>query len=336
MHIWHGEVYKDKADVKLLKNEPRYVKERYHALVKTLAKGSFHIKRKEAASLIRRSLRQLYRILKRFKKEGIPGLRFRSKRPKTSPKKIPSELEQRIIKLRMETGFGSDQIAVLLNESFKREQKQRRVHASLVYHVLVRNKVIKRERQLKKKLKFFEWGHPLHLIQADLTKFNGVTILTMLDDYSRKGWSLALKNGEDDTVIQGMKTLITSHFEHLLTDNGSQFSRKNAAMRKYCEQFVKKKHIWTSIHHPQTMGKLSAYQKGLKRFLFHKLERSRDQTRINQWISVYDHWYNNGKYHSRIDTYPEVRFSGKRDGSWYERFVKALKLENLLTISRKG
>ena len=186
MHIWHGEVYKDKADVKLLKNEPRYVKERYHALVKTLAKGSFHIKRKEAASLIRRSLRQFYRILKRFKKEGIPGLRFRSKRPKTSPKRSPDELEQRIIKLRRETGFGSDQIAVLLNESFKREQKQRRIHASLVYHVLVRNKVIKRERQRKKKLKFFEWGHPRHLIQADLTKFNGVTILTMLDDYSRK------------------------------------------------------------------------------------------------------------------------------------------------------
>ena len=76
MHIWHGEVYKDKADVKQLKDEPRYVKERYHALMKTLAKGSFHIKRREAAKMIGRSLRQLYRILKRFKQEGIPGLRF--------------------------------------------------------------------------------------------------------------------------------------------------------------------------------------------------------------------------------------------------------------------
>ena len=45
MYIWHGEVYKDKADVKQLKDEPWHVKECYHALVKTLAKGSFHIKR---------------------------------------------------------------------------------------------------------------------------------------------------------------------------------------------------------------------------------------------------------------------------------------------------
>jgi hypothetical protein len=84
------------------------------------------------------------------------------------------------------------------------------------------------------------------------------------------------------------------------------------------------------------MGKLTAYQKGLKRFLFHKLKRGRDQKQINRWIAVYDHWYNNEKYHFHIDTYPEVGFSGKRDSSWYERFVKALKLENLLTISRKG
>ena len=105
MYICHGEVYKDKADVKQLKNESRYMKKRYHALMKTIAQVSFHIKRKEAASMIGRSLRHLYRILKRFKQERIPGLRFKSKRPKTSPKKISFELEQRIIKLRRETGF---------------------------------------------------------------------------------------------------------------------------------------------------------------------------------------------------------------------------------------
>lgn len=332
MYVWHGEIYKDKADVKLLKNEPGYVKKRYHALVKTIAKKPFHINRKQAAQLISRSLRQLYRVLRRFKQEGIRGLRFKSKRPKTMPNKISDHLEQKIVQVRNKTGFGSDPISVLLNESFRREDKQRRVHSSLVYHVLVRNKVIESERQQKKKLKFFEWGHPNHLIQVDLTKFNGVYILTMLDDYSRKGWSLALKNGEDDTVIAGMKKLIIERFENLLTDNGCQFSRRNAAMRKYCEEWVRDKHIWTSIHHPQTMGKLSAYQKGLKRFLFHKLERSRDKKRINHWIEVYDHWYNNGKYHMGIQSYPEERYSGECDDSWYEKLVKALKLDDVLSI----
>ena len=122
IHIWHGEVYKDKADVKLLKNEPNYVKKRYHALVKTTAKKPFHITRKQAAEMIGRSIRQLYRVLKRFKQEGITGLRFKSKRPKTSPKKIPNHLEQRIVQVRNETGFGPDHISMLLNESFRRER----------------------------------------------------------------------------------------------------------------------------------------------------------------------------------------------------------------------
>jgi transposase len=332
MYIWHGEVYKDKADVKRIKNEPGYVKKRYHAMVKTLAKGSLRIKRKEAARMIGRSLRQLYRILKRFKQEGILGLRHRSKRPKTSPNKISDDLEKQIIQVRKETGFGSDHIVVLLNESFRRQGKKLRLYGSLVYHVLVRNKVIEQERRKKKNWKFFEWGHPRHLIQVDLTKFNGVYILTMLDDYSRKGWSLSLKNGEDDTVITGMKTLLFEKFENLLTDNGSQFSRKNKAMRKYCEEWVKDKHIWASVHHPQTLGKLGAYQKGLKRFLFHKLQRSRARTQINQYIGIYDHWYNNGKYHAAIGSYPEERYSGNRDDQWYECFVKELKLQDVLTI----
>lgn len=332
MHIWHGEVYKDKADVKQLKDEPSYVKKRYHAMVKTLAKDPFHIKRKEAAKMIGRSLRQLYRILKRFKQEGIPGLRHRSKRPKTSPNKISDDLEKQIIQVRQETGFGSDHIVVLLNESFRRQGKKIRLYGSLVYNVLVRNKVIEQEKREKKEWKFFEWGHPRQLIQVDLTKFNGVYILTMLDDHSRKGWSLALKNGKDDTVIKGMKKLFTDKFENLLTDNGSQFSRKNKAMREYCEEWVNGKHIWASVHHPQTLGKLGAYQKGLKRFLFQRLQRSRKRTKINQCISIYDHWYNNGKYHKGIGSFPEERYCGKRDDQWYERLVKELKLEDMLTI----
>jgi len=70
----------------------------------------------------------------------------------------------------------------------------------------------------------------------------------------------------------------------------------------------------------------------LKRFLFHKLEISRDKKKINHWIKIYDHWYNNGKYHSGIKTYPEERHSGECDNSWYEKLVKALKLDDLLSI----
>jgi len=332
MFVWHGEVYIDKEHKDLLKNEEKYVKKRYQAVARSLTNKPFKISRKEASHMIERSLRQFYRILRRFKEEGISGLRFKSKRPKTSPNKTPEHIEKKIVSVRRSSGFGPRPIADLINESNRRESKSERIYSSLAYNVLVRNGEIEREQRLQKKWKFFEWGHPNHLIQADLTKFNGVPILTMEDDYSRKGWSFALPNMKDKTVIKGMKHLIKEKFGNLLTDNGSQFSRRNSEIRKYCEEFVRDKHIWTSVHHPQTMGKLSAYQKGLKRFLRHKLENSTDKNKINQWVKVYDHWYNNGKYHTGIQTYPEERYAGKRDESWYDQLVKALKLEEVLTI----
>ena len=89
-----------------------------------------------------------------------------------------------------------------------------------------------------------------------------------------------------------MKYLHIKEYDSLLTDNGSQFSRKNSTMRKYCDQYLTGKHIWTSIHHPlQTMGKLSNAQKGLKRFLMHRLGIVLCiHEKIDTCIEVYTDW----------------------------------------------
>lgn len=72
--VWHGEIYIDKAHTDVLKDEAEYVKRRYRAVARTLANKPFKTSRKEAAKLIGRSLRQLYRILRRFLNEGVSGL----------------------------------------------------------------------------------------------------------------------------------------------------------------------------------------------------------------------------------------------------------------------
>ncbi len=185
---------------------------------------------------------------------------------------------------------------------------------------------------LQKEWRSFEWGHPNRLIQADLTKLNGINILTMEDDHSRKGWAMAIPDATTTTVIDAMKTLIRRKYDNLLTDNGAQFSRANAEMRKYCDEWLDEKHIWSSIHHPQTLRKLSVFQKGLKRFLRHRIGKKRNISEINHWIDVYDHWYNNGCYHSSIKTYPETRYSGDRQENWYEKLITALKLDNVITL----
>jgi hypothetical protein len=175
---------------------------------------------------------------------------------------------------------------------------------------------------------------PNELLQADLTRFNGVPILTMEDHHSRKLWVARLDNETDDNVVDLMKRLLHDQkYGSLLTDNGSQFNRKNSTMRRYCDQYLTGKHIWTSIHHPQTMGKLSNAQKGLKRFLIHRLgNHCTDHESIDKCIEVYTNWYNNGKKISTTKCYPEKRYSGQRDDGWYVRFVKALKLESILPV----
>jgi transposase InsO family protein len=331
MYIYHGEPYLEKKHIKLLHNEPAYVKQRYHAMVRAILSKSNNIREKEAQNL-GISMRHLRRLIKRFQDKGIPGLRNESTRPNRSPYQSPTWLEDLVVKVREETGFGSEYVSQIVNISLGNQGKTERVLPRTVSRILVRRGVIESEKRTKQKWKRFEWGHPNQLIQTDLTKFNGVPLLTLEDDYSRRGWALRLANQKDTTVVRGMKKLIKIRYDNLLTDNGSQFNRKNKVIREYCQDHINEKHIWTSIHHPQTMGKLSAFQKGLKRFLYHKLGSSRDIHKIDYYISVYVHWYNNGKYHSVIDTYPEERYSGQRDVEWYNHLVKSLKLEDILVM----
>lgn len=132
-------------------------------------------------------MRQLYRVIARFKKDGILGLIYKFRRPKTIPKKTPIKEEERIHKIREASGFGPMNIARLLEESSIQEGNPRKVQPSTIYNILVRNRETDREKRIQNQYKSFEWSHPDRLIQSDLTKFNGGSTPTMLDDHSRKG-----------------------------------------------------------------------------------------------------------------------------------------------------
>lgn len=335
MEIVQGEVYLEGGHVELLRNEEEYVRKRYHAVARTLAPDeSLRITRKQAAEIIGRSKRQIQRIVKRFKEEGIAGLRFKPNTPHTPSKnKTPEDIARRVVEVRKATGFGSEQLAAIVNEGLKMEYKEdRAVTDTTCYNILARNGLVEAERRLQREYKRFEWGHPDELIQSDLTSFNGFPILTLEDDHSRKGWALRLEDAKDDRVVCGMQELHPEVYENLLTDNGKQFARNNSTMRKYCEQYLTGKHIWSSVHHPQTLGKLSNFQKGMKAFLRHRLGRERDPEAIDECITIYVDWYNNGKMVSTTKCYPEERYSGKRDLGWYQRLVKALKLDCIMPV----
>ena len=335
MYIHEGRFYLEKEHIHILNTEPEYVKVRYHAVAVTLS-PICRMKRKRAAQTIGISRRQFQRIVKRFKEEGILGFRNRSKRPHRNPNSVSDWLENIVVKIREETGFGPLSISVIANVTLNKQGRTERIAPRTVTRILIRKGIIEAEKRAKKNWRRFEWGHPNRLIQADLTSFNGTPILTSEDDHSRKGWAVRLANRKDKTVVRGMKKLLRFKYDNLLTDNGSQFNRKNKVIREYCDDYLNERHIWSSIHHPETLGKLSAFQKGLKRFLHHKLGSSNDIHEIDHYIDVYVHWYNNGRYHSGIKTYPEVRYSGQRDMEWYSRLIQNLNLGEILTLIPEG
>src|SRR3954468_16177579 len=117
MIIVQGEVYLEEWHIAILKNEPESVRKRYHAIARTLVGDIVRITRQEAADMIDGSRRQLQRIVKRFREEGIKGLRFKSKKPYNILNKTPIEIEKRIIKVRKATGFGPELLANIVNES---------------------------------------------------------------------------------------------------------------------------------------------------------------------------------------------------------------------------
>lgn len=163
------------------------------------------------------------------------------------------------MEVRKATGFGSEQLANIINESLNVVQQHRydqkyRISKTTAYNILTRHSLVDSEKKIIKEYKSFERDKPDELLQADLTRFNGISILTMEDDHLRKLWAARLDNETDDSVVEGMKHLHIQEYGSLLTDNGSQFNRKNSTIRKYCDQYLTGKHIWTSIHHPQTMG----------------------------------------------------------------------------------
>ncbi len=53
----------------------------------------------------------------------------------------------------------------------------------------------------------------------------------MEDDHSMKFRAARLENETDDNVVDGMKHLHDQKYDSLLTDNGSQFSRRNSIMK---------------------------------------------------------------------------------------------------------
>jgi len=155
MFIHYGEIYLQKQPIQLLKNEPDYIKQRYHAVAVALTSKN-NIIIEKAVHDLNISMRQFQRLLHRFQSEGIQGLQPKSKRPHMSPYQTPKWLEDIVVTVREKTGFGSFHISQIVNISLENQGKVQRVNPRTISRILVRRGVIASEHRVKKEWKRFE------------------------------------------------------------------------------------------------------------------------------------------------------------------------------------
>ena len=204
------------------------------------------------------------RTLKRWNSRlelGNWDLTDNSKRPKIIHYKITPEIEKQVIKLRKQTGWGPWKIKPFLN-----------ISESSIKRILNKHKLCRDTKLKKRRLKWIRWQrkHPNSLWQIDHSdqKIEDKWCLSILDDCSRYSLALVpLNSVTTDVVTQILDDLIKIHGKprEILTDNGSAYGLRSIHSRfdRWCKRRGIK-HIRSSIHSPQTVGKAERLFKTMK------------------------------------------------------------------------
>lgn len=215
----------------------------------------------------------IHKWVQRFKDEGIPGLFDRSRRPHRSKNRISQQVEQRIVELRLEFGWGGKSLSDLLaGEGIA-------VSAATVDRVIARNGLIREQDMQQPATRRFERGSPNELWQMD---FKGeyrlpggrCTPLSIIDDCSR--FSVGLFGLRRTTSEQVSRKLIECFEEFgipdaILMDHGVPWYANThyAGLSKIAVLLIKQgiRPIFSRVRHPQTQGKVERFHRTMSRHL---------------------------------------------------------------------
>lgn len=254
---------------------------------------------------------------RRYEANGLDGLRDRSRRPHSSPHRIPAAVEALICELRREhRRWGARRIAFEL----RRVGQQNPPSRSTVHRVLVRNGLVNPQDQQHKRV-YKRWARevPMHLWQLDLV--GGVhlvggrecKILTGIDDHSRfvvVATVLEVPSGPAvvDAFVGAMGRWGVP--VEVLTDNGKQFTGKftrpmpvEVLFERTCREYGIAARL-TKRRSPTTTGKIERFHRTLRREL---LDEAGAFASIGEAQAALDEWvyaYNTERPHQSLDMQP--------------------------------
>jgi transposase InsO family protein len=169
-----------------------------------------------------------------YAKEGLAGLRDRSKRPKSHPNTVPQEIAQLIVKLRQKSDYGPSRLAFYLKRDYG-------VHLSVygIYRVLVRAGLITpRKHRRRKKPVYYQMNYPGQRVQVDAKYMPKISLkgrpepykeyqYTAIDDCTRLRFIWVYQElSPANSVDFARKILVFFPFpiEEIQTDHGTEFT----------------------------------------------------------------------------------------------------------------
>jgi transposase InsO family protein len=260
------------------------------------------------------SRQSVYSWRDRYAAGGIDGLRDASRRPRTSPSRLPAEAEALVCELRRaHPRWGARRIAFELAQRGAGRAPSR----ATVHRVLERNGlVVPQAQRHKRKYKRWQRETPMALWQLDLV--GGIYLadgreckmLSGIDDHSRFVVSaavLAVPSGRAvaDAFTAAMRTYGVP--SEVLTDNGKQFTGRFTKPRPaevLFERVCREHGITAKLtgpYSPTTTGKVERWHRTLRRELLDDCGPFADLPSAQAAISAWVHAYNHARPHQSLD-----------------------------------
>ncbi len=253
---------------------------------------------------------------------GLDGLKEKSRRPRTSPNRLPAEVEALACEMRRANPrWGARRIAYEIAQTGTAAAPSRAtVHRVLERHGLIRHQ----KQQHRRKYKRWQRETPMHLWQMDLV--GGIFLadgreckmLTGIDDHSRfvvVSTVLAVPSGRAvaDAFVRAMRVYGVP--AEVLTDNGKQFTGRCTKPRPaevLFERVCRENGITAKLikpYSPTTTGKIERWHQTLRRELLDVAGPFADLPAAQAAVDAWVHTYNTARPHQALDmAFPASRF----------------------------
>ena len=255
----------------------------------------------------------LYKLLARYRREGVAGLEPRSRRPLRSPTRIAGRHEEAIVALRKElTDDGFDAGAVTIH--YHLSQRQAEVPSiSTIWRVLKARGFVTPQphKRPKSSWRRFAAELPNECWQADVTHValgdgTFLEVLNIIDDHSRLCVeSRAFVTTRSPDVVRALHRAGQrwGYPEAFLTDNGAIFTaatrgNDSGAMEpELLSLGIASKH--SRPYHPQTCGKVERFHQTMKKFLA-KQDPAATKKQLQGQLDALVAYYNGVRPHRAI------------------------------------